>query len=105
MKAQTGEVEVPESEQEQGGENSCEHMSVRDQDNTSSNQNLTFGKNVKDTIRDSLRVRRDDVAAFADTPDDRVHQPNEHEPAAAQGIVAENILADGTGIDATFPDD
>ena len=45
-----------------------------------------FGKDVENTIEDSFGVRRDDVATLAESPGNRIKEPQEHGPAAAEQI-------------------
>ena len=62
-----------------------------------------FSQDVEDTVEDGLRVRRDDVASLAQTPSDRVEEPEEDGPAAADEICARHVRAEGVCVLATYP--
>lgn len=64
-----------------------------------------LGEEIKDAVEDSLRVGRDNVAALADTPGDRVKNPEECGERTAQGESLANITAEDIGVTTTFPDE
>lgn len=69
-------------------------MSVRGTNKTENHpgKRLTLSEDVEHTIRDGLGVRGNNVAAFTDAPGHGVDEPQEHEPAASQGVVTEDVL-------------
>jgi hypothetical protein len=58
---------------------------------------------IENTVEDSLRVRRDDVAALTDTPGNGVQDPDDGCQATARYKYLANILADVVGVLASFP--
>jgi len=63
-----------------------------------------LGDQIEDTIEDSLRIRRDDIATLTDTPGDRVQDPKEGGERAAHGEAAADILTENVGVTAALPD-
>lgn len=63
-----------------------------------------LGHDVEDTVEDGLGVGGDDVAALAETPGDRVHEPEEHGPAATDQEGARDVFAESGGVLACHPD-
>jgi hypothetical protein len=50
----------------------------------------SLGQNVKNTVEDSLRIRRDDIATLAKTPGNRVDEPKEDSPGTDHRIGSAN---------------
>ena len=67
MKADQNWVDVAVAEEEDGAED-------------------WLGKDVEDTVEDSFRVWRNDIATLAETPSDRIHEPEEDGPETAGEI-------------------
>jgi len=63
-----------------------------------------LGDQIEDTVEDSLRVRRDDIATLADTPGKRVKDPEKGGERAAHGEAAADILTENVGVTAALPD-
>lgn len=57
-----------------------------------------LGEQVEDTVENGLGVRSDDVATLADTPGDRVQNPEECSQATAHEEGAADVLAQGVGV-------
>jgi hypothetical protein len=64
-----------------------------------------LGDQVENTVEDSLRVSRDDVATLTDTPGEGVQNPEKSGERATQGEAAADILAENVGMTATLPDE
>jgi len=64
-----------------------------------------LGDQVEDTVEDSFRIGGDNIATLADTPGDRVEDPEKSGERAAHGEAAADILAENIGVTATFPDE
>ena len=62
-----------------------------------------LGEDVEDAVEDGLGVRGDDVAALAETPGDRVQEPQEDGPAAADQEGARDVVAERGGVLARHP--
>ncbi len=62
-----------------------------------------LGQDIKDTVEDGLGIGGDDVAAFAETPGDRVEEPEEDGPAAADEVDARDVGTDVGGMLASYP--
>jgi hypothetical protein len=58
---------------------------------------------IENTVEDSLRVRRDDVAALTDTPGNGVEDPDDGCQTTTRYKDLANILADVVGVLAGFP--
>lgn len=84
-KAETSGVNVPVSPDEESTE-------------------ARLGQEVKDTVEDSLGVRRDDVATLADTPCNWVQDPQESGERSAVQEGTLNIASVGAGVSAGLPD-
>lgn len=76
MKTQAGRVDVTVTPEEKSTEDG-------------------LGHNIEHAVEDGFRVRGDDVAAFADTPGDRVEKPEEDGPDAADGVGPRDVGAEG----------
>jgi hypothetical protein len=86
VKTETGRVNVTVTEDEESTED-------------------RLGDQIKDTVEDSLRVGRDDVATLTDTPGERVQDPEDSGERAAQGEAAADILAENVGVTTALPDE
>jgi hypothetical protein len=64
-----------------------------------------LGDQIKDTVEDSLRVGRDDVATLADPPGERIQDPEESGERTAHGEAAADILAENIGVTAALPNE
>jgi hypothetical protein len=64
-----------------------------------------LGDQIEDTVEDCLRVRRDDVATLADTPGERVQDPEKSGERTAQSEATTDILAENVGVTAALPDE
>ena len=54
-----------------------------------------LGEEIQDAVKDGLGVRRDDVAALADAPCDRVQEPQEDGEAAADEVDTVDVGSEG----------
>lgn len=57
-----------------------------------------LGHDVEDAVEDGLRVRMDDVAALAQTPADRVQEPEQQQPDAAYPEGLLRVAAQHVGV-------
>jgi hypothetical protein len=86
VKTKTGRVNVTVTEDEESTED-------------------RLGDQIKDTIEDSLRVGGDNVATLADTPGERVQDPEDSGERTAQGEATTDILAENIGVTTALPDE
>ena len=86
VEAETGDVDVAVAPDEEGAEDG-------------------LGHDVEDAVEDSLGVGGDDVAALGQAPGDRVQEPQENGPHAADEVDLGDVGAEGAGVGAAFEDD
>lgn len=54
-----------------------------------------LGQDVENTIKNGLGIGRDDIATLAETPGNRVDEPEENGPGTDKGVGCANILTKG----------
>lgn len=60
---------------------------------------------IKNAIKDGFRVWSDDVAALAQTPSDRIEEPQEDGPDTADGVRAGYLVTKRDGVLSSGPGD
>ena len=86
MQAQTSGVDVAVTEQQDGSKD-------------------RLGQDIQDSVKDGLAVGGDDIATLAETPGDRVEEPEEDGPHAGEKVGLANIGAEVVGVLPGGPDD
>src|SRR6187402_1969967 len=64
-----------------------------------------LGKDVENTIEHGFRVRRNNVATFAETPSNRIDKPKEHGPTCTHHVCFADVGCNIPSMDAANPDD
>jgi hypothetical protein len=64
-----------------------------------------LGEDVENAIEDGLGIGRDDITTLAETPRNRVQEPQRDGPDAAEGVDVGDVGADDAGVGAAFKDD
>jgi hypothetical protein len=64
-----------------------------------------LGKNIENTIEDSLAVGADDIAALGQTPGDGVQEPKSDGPDTTEDVGLVNVCAESLGVCATLDND